>query len=462
MGSSLFGGGTSSVNSTTNSNQNTNYNTNQAQNQAQNTAQNQAQNTAGTSDPTAWQMPYLAQGLNTASGLLNGAPSYSPLSYTPLISPQFAANAGALDQAAQANANRFGDMVNTGAGLLPAFNRASGAAGSVLSSATTDPTQGNIAAAGSYANNPYMAGMIRAAQAPIERQLNEVSIPNLNIGAGGTGNTDSSRSAMMEAILRRNAGIDESNVAANLQGNAYNSGLNLAEQARMGNMGAAINAGGLFSNVGNSGSNLVTAGNNGQISDLNVPIQVDQMYQQDQQNQNNVNYQNANAGAQFPWQQLNNFWGIAGHPLGTNTTGSSTGSSTGSALGSATGNTSGTSQSTGTNLTNGTQTQPGPGVLGGLLGTATGIGSLFSGGGLLSSGGALAGVLPFLSDRRAKTDIKQVGKLDNGLPVYVFRYRGDNTPQIGLMADDVEKVNPRAVVTGPNGLKMVHYDQAVE
>jgi hypothetical protein len=217
-------------------------------------------------------------------------------------------------------------MVNTGAGLLPAFNRASGAAGSVLSSATTDPTQGNIAAAGSYANNPYMAGMIRAAQTPIERQLNEVSIPNLNIGAAGTGNTDSSRSAMTEAILRRNAGIDESNVAANLQGNAYNSGLNLAEQARMGNMGAAINAGGLFSNVGNSGSNLITSGNNGQISDLNVPIQVDQMYQQDQQNQNNVNYQNANAGAQFPWQQLNNFWGIAGHPLGTNTTGSSTGS----------------------------------------------------------------------------------------------------------------------------------------
>jgi hypothetical protein len=455
MGSSLFGGGTSSVNSTTNSNQNTNYNTNQNQTQAQ--GQNQAQTTAGTSDPTAWQMPYLAQGLNTASGLLNGAPSYSPLSYTPLISPQFAANAGSLDQAAQANANRFGDMINTGAGLLPAFNRASSAAGSVLSSATTDPTQANITAAGQYANNPYTAGMIRAAQTPIERQLNEVSIPNLNIGAAGTGNTDSSRSAMTEAILRRNAGIDESNVASNILGSQYDAGLNRAEGARTANMSGALSAGGLYSNIGNSGSNLITSGNNGQISDLNVPIQVDQMYQQDQQNQNNINYQNANAGAQFPWQQLNNFWGIAGHPLGTNTTGSSVGTATGNATSS--GTTSGTSQSTGTNLTNGTQTQPGPGVLGGLLGTATGIGSLFAPAG---GGGALAGLLPFLSDRRAKTDIKQVGKLDNGLPVYVFRYRGDNTPQIGLMADDVEKVNPHAVVTGPHGLKMVHYDQAVE
>jgi hypothetical protein len=388
MGSSLFGGGTSSVNSTTNSNQNTNYNTNQTQ--TQNQAQDQRQATAGTSDPTAWQMPYLAQGLQGASAALSGAPSYSPLSYTPLISPQFAANAGSLVQAAQGNANRFGDMVNTGAGLLPAFNRASGAAGSVLSSATTDPTQANIDAAGRYANNPYTEGMIRAAQTPIERQLNEVSIPNLNIGSSGTGNTDSSRSAMMEAILRRSAGIDESNVASNILGSQYDSGLNRAEAARTTNMGAALNAGGLYSNIGNSGSNLITSGNNGQISDLNVPIQVDQMYQQDQQNQNNINYQNANAGAQFPWQQLNNFWGIAGHPLGTNTTGSSVG--TGSATGNTTGNTTGSSQSTGTNLTNGTQTQPGPGLLGGLLGAATGIGSLFvPGAGGISAFGNLFG-----------------------------------------------------------------------
>jgi hypothetical protein len=84
---------------------------------------------------------------------------------------------------------------------------------------------------------------------------------------------------------------------------------------------------------------------------------------------------------------LNNFWGIAGHPLGTNTTGSSLGAATGNAT--STGNTSGTSQSTGTNLTNGTQTQPGPGILGGLLGAATGIGSFFTPG--------LGGISPFRS-----------------------------------------------------------------
>lgn len=374
MGSSLFGGGTSAVNSTTNSNSNTDYNTNQNQNQNQLQAQNQ--NSTGASAPPSWQMPFISQGLYGAQSLLNNSPSYSPLAYTPLISPQFAANAGQLDQAAQGNANTFGGMVNTGSGLLPSFGQAQTGAGGILSRAMSDPTQGNIASAGQYANNPYTQGMIRAAQTPIERQLNEVSIPNLNIGAVGTGNTDSSRAAMSEAILRRSAGEDEANVASNILGSQYNNGLNLAEGARTANLNAGLNASGLLNTIGNSGVNAVNSGNAGQLQDLNVPITVDQMYQQDQQNQNNTNYQNANAGAQFPWQMLNNYYSIAGRPLGTDTTSASQGNAVGS--GNTTGMTSGTSNTTGTNLTNGTQTQPGPGILGGLLGAASGIGSFFA------------------------------------------------------------------------------------
>jgi hypothetical protein len=65
------------------------------------------------------------------------------------------------------------------------------------------------------------------------------------------------------------------------------------------------------------------------------------------------------------------------------------------------------------------------------------------------------------SDRRLKDDIKRVGTLDNGLPVYVFRYKGDDGPTLGLMADEVEAVNPEAVVTHRSGFKMVHYGRAV-
>jgi ribosomal protein S18 len=87
--------------------------------------------------------------------------------------------------------------------------------------------------------------------------------------------------------------------------------------------------------------------------------------------------------------------------------------------------------------------------------------SQFAGG--LGQGAGQAGTAALLSasDRRVKENISQVGSLDNGLPVYLFNYKGGNTPQIGLMAQDVEKVNKKAVVE-INGIKMVNYDWAVK
>lgn len=61
-----------------------------------------------------------------------------------------------------------------------------------------------------------------------------------------------------------------------------------------------------------------------------------------------------------------------------------------------------------------------------------------------------------LSDRRAKENITQVGMLDNGLPVYTFKYKGGETVHMGVMAQDVEKVNPDAV-TEIGGIKHVNY-----
>jgi hypothetical protein len=79
-------------------------------------------------------------------------------------------------------------------------------------------------------------------------------------------------------------------------------------------------------------------------------------------------------------------------------------------------------------------------------------------GGLFSAGASL---IPLLSDRRMKTDIKAVGKLDNGLTVYLYRYIGDDTFQIGLMADEVKAVAPEAVERGPDGFDRVFYKKAV-
>lgn len=81
-------------------------------------------------------------------------------------------------------------------------------------------------------------------------------------------------------------------------------------------------------------------------------------------------------------------------------------------------------------------------------------------GGMFSLGSAALGGLFKLSDRRAKTDITFAGTLRNGLPVYVYRYRGDDKEQLGLMADEVETLHPEAV-REIGGFKHVNYELAV-
>jgi hypothetical protein len=77
---------------------------------------------------------------------------------------------------------------------------------------------------------------------------------------------------------------------------------------------------------------------------------------------------------------------------------------------------------------------------------------------LFSLGGSL-GAAALLSDRRAKTDIKKVGELDSGLPVYTYKYKGDGVTQMGVMAQDAERVSPEAVHTMNNGLMAVDYSK---
>lgn len=69
-----------------------------------------------------------------------------------------------------------------------------------------------------------------------------------------------------------------------------------------------------------------------------------------------------------------------------------------------------------------------------------------------------------LSDRNAKTDIEQVGKTKDGQKVYAYRYKheGEGGPiHMGLMAQEVEKKRPEAVVKGADGLRRVNYGIAL-
>ena len=64
-----------------------------------------------------------------------------------------------------------------------------------------------------------------------------------------------------------------------------------------------------------------------------------------------------------------------------------------------------------------------------------------------------------ISDRRAKHDVHEIGKTFDGQPIYSYKYNGDDTTQIGLMAQDVEKKHPGAVGLA-GGFKNVDYAKA--
>lgn len=69
---------------------------------------------------------------------------------------------------------------------------------------------------------------------------------------------------------------------------------------------------------------------------------------------------------------------------------------------------------------------------------------------------AIAGMM--YSDKRVKKDIKKVGKTDEGLPIYTYKYKGDGTTQMGVMAQELEKEKPGAVKT-VGGIRMVDYSK---
>jgi len=80
----------------------------------------------------------------------------------------------------------------------------------------------------------------------------------------------------------------------------------------------------------------------------------------------------------------------------------------------------------------------------------------------VAGSGVFTPIGSFVSDRRLKENIVAIGRLLNGLTVYVFSYVWDKTTMyIGLMADEVETVHPEAVTT-INGIKVVNYELAVK
>jgi hypothetical protein len=63
----------------------------------------------------------------------------------------------------------------------------------------------------------------------------------------------------------------------------------------------------------------------------------------------------------------------------------------------------------------------------------------------------------FCSDVRLKRDVVEVARLDNGLGLYRYRYLWSDKLYVGVMAQEVAKLVPYAVMRGADGYLRVNY-----
>jgi len=81
--------------------------------------------------------------------------------------------------------------------------------------------------------------------------------------------------------------------------------------------------------------------------------------------------------------------------------------------------------------------------------------------------GIASSVAPLLSDIRLKTEIKRIGKLPNGIPLYHWEWTKEgkeiakDQPTFGVLAQEVLKFMPEAVVMGNDGYFRVDYGKVL-
>jgi hypothetical protein len=100
------------------------------------------------------------------------------------------------------------------------------------------------------------------------------------------------------------------------------------------------------------------------------------------------------------------------------------------------------------------------------MGTTTGqrpagnaFGSIF--GPAMSAAGLGLSAYSAFSDERLKENIEPIGASDNGTNLYLYNYKGDPTPRVGPMAQEVAETNPDAVHMDPSGFLKVNYSKAL-
>lgn len=427
-----------------------------------------------TNEPWSAAQPYLKQTYSEAQKLYEGgAPTFWGGTANAALTPEMQqAMSGIWNRAMSGTPGLAGAQDATGAvasggmaGSNPAYNFLMGNvyggnanpampyAEGIMSGVQTNPALQYLNAEASGANigkNPWLDATYKAAMDPVMKTYKESTVPALqsDYALSGRYGSNAFRTALGNEQDKVNA--QASDLATKIYGGAYGTDRALQAQAAQGLTGAyasdiqnRINAGQFLSGVydqnlqrqlygaqqlGQLGqqdiSNMLQAAGmvpglgQADYQDLNAAMQVGQMGQDRAQQEQELERQRYEYQQQAPYDWLQNYAQlIYGNP----------------------GSQSGFGTSTTTQKTSG-------GTFGQILSGLT----------------AAASIGAKFSDERVKVDKQVVGMLGNKLPVYLYRYIWGGPPEIGVMAQDVEKLHPEAVNDNNAwGIKTVDYRKAV-
>jgi hypothetical protein len=177
-------------------------------------------------------------------------------------------------------------------------------------------TMGTIADAGLYADNPYISSMVDAATRDAGRGLYEGALPQSARTSAISGNTNSSKSAIRDGILERGYQDLRGDVSADLRGQAYKQGLDLAQQQRQHEDQVGLERLSGFGSLGLGAANQGMTGLNDSVKAMSDLFQLGNQGGEGLQASDQQKLSNELAKYQFnqqdPWGSLMNYYNIVG------------------------------------------------------------------------------------------------------------------------------------------------------
>lgn len=282
-------------------------------------SQTQTSSQQSTTNPWAPQQPYLTQAFNGASGALSQAQGTAkiPTDFTAQYSPDQVSAFQQMLGYGTGNSNIAGSSANAGGILTGAGANGANAGLSKLTNYTpSGGTQSNIDAANQYVAGQNIPDQVKAAMLNANQEAQDVTNPGIDQASAANGSINSSRNAIAHGIVDRGLAQQAGALSAQLRGQAYNTGLGLAEQnseaANNNNLAGILGLVSGGSGAVNSGVNANT-GSVGQQSGLYNIAQTGISGEQAAKQAPLTNEgQQFTANTNDPFQALQNFYNIIG------------------------------------------------------------------------------------------------------------------------------------------------------